>query len=359
MKHARTRGRAVATLAGCSLVSRMTDAPLRVAFVGGVPPTLGGGGLETQLEQTMEALERRGVEAFHAGRELAARPFDVLHAIGAEPDVCQWLGHWRRNPAPLVVSPVLVVPPGRERLEVAVARVPLRSYGPHARAQLLRRSDLAIAQTEHERALLRRLGARRITVIPNGVAPAPAAPAPDGAPAAPYVLLLGTVNARKRQAQTVAALPGIDIVVAGGFDGTPQERAAFERAVAASGATWLGEVSDPGAVRALLRGARALVHLSAAEGQSLAVLEALSEGTPVIVSPLPANRELRERYPEHVVLADGPDAVPAALTALGDVVRATPVVPTWDDVAAELEVAYRGVCRSTIAPTSAPAGSVP
>ena len=96
-------------------------------------------------------------------------------------------------------------------------------------------------------------------------------------------------------------------------------------------------------MRALLRGARALVHLSSAEGQSLAVLEALSEGTPVIVSPLPANRELRERYPEHVVLADGPDAVPAALAALGDVERATPDVPTWDDVAAELEAAYRGL----------------
>jgi glycosyltransferase involved in cell wall biosynthesis len=321
----------------------MTEAPLRVAFVGGVPPTLGGGGLETQLEQTMAALRRRDVEVFHAGREAAARPFDVLHAIGAEPDVCQWLDHWRRNPAPLVVSPVLVVPPGRERLELAVARVPLRSFGPRARAQLLRRSDLAIAQTRHESGLLRRLGARRVTVIPNGVAPAPPAPAPDGTPATPYVLLLGTVNARKRQAQTIAALPGIDIVIAGGFDGTPQERTAFEQAVAASRTTWLGEVSSPGAVRALLRGARALVHLSSAEGQSLAVLEALSEGTPVIVSPLPANRELRERHPEHVVLADGPDAVPAALASLDGVPRAGLAIPTWDDVAAELEVAYRGV----------------
>ena len=322
----------------------MTEVPLRIALVGGVPPTLGGGGLETQLEQTMAALQRRGIEAFHAAREAAPRPFDVLHAIGAEPDVCQWLDHWRRNPAPLVVSPVLVVPPGRERLELAVARLPVRSFGPHARTQLLRRSDLAIAQTQHESGLLRRLGARRVTVIPNGVAPVPAAPAPDGTPETPYVLLLGTVNARKRQAKTVAALQGIDIVVAGGFDGTPRERAAFEQAVAASRTTWLGEVSDPGAVRALLRGASALVHLSSAEGQSLAVLEALSEGTPVIVSPLPANRELRERHPEHVVLADGPEAVPAALAALrGVTTRATPAIPTWDDVAAELEVAYRGV----------------
>ena len=326
-----------------SLPIRMTEAPLRVALVGGVPPTLGGGGLETQLEQTLAALQRRGIEAFHAGREPVARPFDLLHAIGAEPDVCQWLAHWRRNPAPLVVSPVLVIPPGRERLELAVGRVPLRSYGPHARAALLRRSDLAVAQTRHEAGLLRRLGAREVTIVPNGVAPVPDAPVPHGTPPAPYVVLLGTVNARKRQAQTVAALRGVTIVIAGGFEGTPQERADFERAVAAAGATWLGEVADPGAVRALLRGARALVHLSSAEGQSLAVLEALSEGTPVVVSPLPANRELRERHPAHVAFAEDPEGVAAALAHLDVADRPAPAIPTWDDVAAELEDAYRRI----------------
>jgi len=81
------------------------------------------------------------------------------------------------------------------------------------------------------------------------------------------------------------------------------------------------------------------------EGQSLAVLEALSEGTPVIVSPLPANRELHERHPEHVVFADGPEAVPAALASLTGAAVAKPAIPTWDDVAAELEVAYRSLTR--------------
>ena len=121
---------------------------------------------------------------------------------------------------------MLVVPPGRERLELAVARLPLRSFGPHARAQVLRRSDLAIAQTHHESGLLRRLGARRVTVIPNGVAPAPTAPAPDGTPATPYVLLLGTVNARSEHGPE-RALPGVD-VVAGGF--ARRRSARFERA---------------------------------------------------------------------------------------------------------------------------------
>jgi glycosyltransferase involved in cell wall biosynthesis len=322
------------------------DGPIRVALVGGVPPTLGGGGLETQVAATRAALERRGHEAFLAARQDEPRPFDVLHAIGAELDVCAWLAHWRRNPAPLVVSPVLVVAPGRERLELVAARVPLRSYGPRLRADLLRRADLAVAQTAHEEGLLRRLGARATTVVPNGVTPvAPTAP-PAGTPETPYVLMLGSVSARKRQAETVAALPaGLDVVVAGGFDGTAAERAAFERAVATTGATWLGEVRDPGAVRALLRDARALVHLSSAEGQALALLEALREGTPVIVSPLPANRELAARHPDHVRIVDGPEGVAAALAELehsGSTPKA-PAIPTWDDVAVRLEEHYRAV----------------
>jgi glycosyltransferase involved in cell wall biosynthesis len=314
---------------------------LRIAFLGGVPPSLGGGGLEVQLEETRAALERQGHEAFNVAREAQPRAFDVLHAIGAEPDVWQHVSHWRRNPAPFVISPVLVVAPGRERRELLAARVPLTSFGPRMRADLLRRSDLAIAQTAHERTLLASLGARRVELVPNGVTPVAATATPPGTPAEPYVLLLGTVNARKRQAETVRALRGHHVVVAGGFDGDAAARADFERAVADAGATWLGEVRDPGAVRALLHDARALVHLSSAEGQALALLEALSEGTPVIASKLPANRELAERHPAHVRLVDAPGDLPTALASLPPKTIAAPAIPTWDDVAAQLTALYR------------------
>lgn len=323
----------------------MSAPVLRVALLGGVPASLGGGGLELQMRRTAAALERRGHDVFHVARSADARPFDVLHAFGSEPDVWQALQHWRRNPAPLVVSAVVVAAPGREeRLLRLAARVPLRSLAQRARAEVVRRADVAIALTQHEGALLRALGAQRVEVLGNGVDAQLAGEAESaGEPGVPepYVLLLGSVSARKRQADTIRALAGAPVtaVVAGGFDGSAAERAAFESAVARSGARWVGEV-PPARVRALLHRARALVHLSAAEGQSLAILEALAQNTPVIATPLPANVELAARHPAHVRLVDGLEELPAAVAGLRAPDGPAPRIPSWDDVAERLETLY-------------------
>lgn len=323
----------------------MPPGALHVAFLGGVPASLGGGGLELQMQRTAQALERRGVAVFAVAAEPAPRPFDLLHAFGSEPDVWHALHHWRRNPAPLVVSPVVVAAPGaQERLLRLSARLPLASLAPRMRSVVVRRADAVVALTDHEARVLRALGAEHLEVVPNAVDPAgPDAPLSAGLPA-DYVLLLGAVSARKRQADTVRALgaAGLTAVIAGGFDGTPAERAQFETAVARAGAHWTGEV-EPAVARTLLRHARALVHLSRAEGQSLAVVEALAEGTPVIATPLPANAELAARYPAHVRLVDGPGEVAAAVTSLPREPGAPPSIPTWDDVAGALEGVYRAV----------------
>ena len=326
--------------------------PVTIAFAGGIPPSLGGGGLELQMEHTAGALGRAGYDVFHVAREDAPREFDVLHAFGTEPDVWHLLRHWRRSPAPLVVSPVLVVPPDAEGKLRRVSRVPVPDLAPRMRVDVLRRAAAVIALTEHERDLLTRLAGSDgppVEVIGNGVDPDPGgSPAPVDVPER-YVLLLGTVSARKRQRATVEALgrAGVSVVIAGGFEGDAGERRDWEVTVEAAGARWLGEVTSPGQVRALLRGATALVHLSEAEGQSLALLEALAEGTPVIASPLPANRELAERHPRHVRLADGPDAVAPAVTALGGERLEPAPVPTWDDVAARLAEVYERVLGAT------------
>jgi glycosyltransferase involved in cell wall biosynthesis len=309
---------------------------MRIALLGGVPPSLGGGGLEVQMQRTAAALAGRGHEVVRVEREPAAS-WDVLHAFGAEGNVQFCLEHWSRNRTPLVISPVLVVSPGRdERLLKAMSRVPAVATGAGLRRKALRRADVLVAITAYEREVLRAVaGDMAIEVVPNGADPVEPAPA-DREPG--YALLLGTVSERKRQREVVPALDG-PVLVAGSFQGSEAEREAFARV---AGDAWLGEVRDPARVARLQRDAAALVHVSRAEVQSLAVLETLAQGTPVVLSDIPSHRELAEAHPGWVRLVGSLEEIGPALAALRAAPPAGPAprLPTWDDVAARLEAVY-------------------
>ena len=318
---------------------------MRIGLLGGVPAAMGGGGLEVQIASTAAALSRRGHEVVHVERADADVRWDVLHAIGAEAGV-QWaLEHWTRNRSPLVVSPVLVVSPGwQERLTVATSRLPALADTARGRRRLMQQADAVVAITEYERDVIHRITKGSVTavVIPNGVdvvAPADDSPVDQ----AGFLLMLGTVSARKRQAKVLSAAGrGQAIVVVGPFAGGARERARWDAVVASAGATWLGELRDPATVARLIADAAALVHLSRAEVQSLAVLEALALGTPAVLSDIPSHRELADRYPGWIALASGADDIPQALSTLRPG-PTPPAIPGWDDVAARLEAVYAGV----------------
>ena len=326
---------------------------MRIGFLGRIPPPLGGAGLERQMSLTAAALRRRGHDVFHVEEGVEDDRFDVLHAFGSEPAVWHHLRHWRRNPAPLVVTSVLVTSPGaRERMLRLSARVPGVMGGGRMRAEVLRRASAVVAGTEYERDLVTgSFGAdpRRTVVIGNGAEPVEPGPLPDGVPASGYALLLGSVSPRKRQLPVMHALAAsTPVVIAGAFDGDDSGRREWEAAVRAAGATWFGHVGDAARLAALQRSAGALVHMSKAEVESLAVLECLAQGTPAVLSDIPSHRALERRYPGFVELAGDMASLTAAFERARAKRPATPAaVPSWDDVAGELEALYRRVLEDS------------
>lgn len=322
---------------------------IRVGVLGGVPPALGGGGLERQIDRTVSGLVAAGHTVTRIAQDGPGTRYDVVHAFGSEGDVQHLLAHWTQARAPLVMTPVLSTSPGRtERALQLASRWPAPVTYAALRRRALRRADALIAITDYERGVLRRLVGPGpvIEVIPNGVDPHVARPVDDLPPG--YVLLLGLVSELKGQQDVIETLSGaVPVVVAGGFSGTAAAEARWRAAVARTGTTWLGHVADAGRVADLVAGASALVHLSRQEVQSLAVLEALAAATPVIASDLPSHRELAAEHPGWVTIVDGPDELRAAAGRLGAPPPPTrPAVPTWSRVAARVAGVYERVLSS-------------
>ncbi|MCJ2188342.1 glycosyltransferase family 4 protein [Novosphingobium beihaiensis] len=144
--------------------------------------------------------------------------------------------------------------------------------------------------------------------------PAPPEAASDGRP---YFVCLGTIEPRKNHLlllnlwrHMVQSLPPQDMprLVIIGRRGWENEQVVdmLERCPALTGhVEELGGCPDA-RLSALLRGARALVMPSFAEGYGMPVAEALSLGVPAICSDLPALREVGGTAPDYLDPLDGP-----------------------------------------------------
>ena len=153
-----------------------------------------------------------------------------------------------------------------------------------------------------------------VLVVPLGVATAPP-PAGAEPPRVPYFVSLGTIEPRKNHlmllhawrhlVQDGGAVPRLYVIGRRGWENEMivdlLERCAPIR-------PFVHEYNDlpDGAVRALLRGARALLMPSFAEGYGLPLAEAMAEGVPVLCSDLPAHRETGGDVVEYLDPLDGP-----------------------------------------------------
>ena len=155
----------------------------------------------------------------------------------------------------------------------------------------------------------------RVALLGTHGDPSPASPV--AVSAEPYFICVGTIEPRKNHLLLLnlwramadklpgGAIPRLIIVGRRGWE-NEQVIDMFERCIALRGhVEELNGCSDQ-RMQMLLRGARALLLPSFAEGYGMPVAEALAAGTPVICSDLPALREAGGDVPDFLDPLDGP-----------------------------------------------------
>ena len=179
----------------------------------------------------------------------------------------------------------------------------------------------------------------KIAVTPHGVDPAFG---PGDGRAGSYVLFVGAIQPRKDPlaAAAAAAAAGLPLVVAG-----PRKDEGLARELERRGADLRGYL-DKRELADVYRGAACLLLPSRFEGFGLPVLEAMASGTPVVLAPEPAMREVAG---DAALYAEGPalaDAVRRAVAererfAAAGIERARRF--SWEETARRTVDVYRAV----------------
>ncbi len=349
--------------------------PLRVAL-DVTPELIGSTGVARYARELRRALEGRTdckVVPFAIGRRSQAVPTGVRH-VRVPQRVVQ--GLWRSVGVPraeqitgqvdVTHSLDLVPPPTRAALVVTVhdlvtSELPAlhtsRSRQTQHRQMLALARTAAVLTVSHATAQAlvdHGVDETLIHVTPNGLSRLPPALAPP-VPPDPFVLVVGTLEPRKGheillRAIAQAGLEQLRLVFAGPPAGRSSDLHVLARTLGlGERLTILGEVDDA-VLAGLYRDALALCMPSFGEGFGLPVLEAMSFGTPVIASDLPA---LREVAGDAAVFAS-PGDIGALARALRRVVAdqdlrerlarqgtARAALFTWDATAEKTVQAYR------------------
>jgi glycosyltransferase involved in cell wall biosynthesis len=207
-----------------------------------------------------------------------------------------------------------------------------------------------------------------VTVIPNGIGDlqrpqSDAIPQRHGLSRGRYFLTVARIDPQKSQLDLIEAYrrleaPGWSLALAGAADyASDYSRAVAQAAQRTPGVVMLGHQNEA-ALAELYTHAGAFVLPSRQEGQPIAVIEALGYGCPLILSDIPAHRELGIRAAQNFRPGDVDELTARLLTAFRDPssYRLRPAEREeillrhdWRTIASQTLAVYRSACPGEVA----------
>jgi len=220
--------------------------------------------------------------------------------------------------------------------------------------QVILADHVITVSRKYRRDLSVRYGLKSVSFIPNGMDDAEVTDAARrywtelGLAGKRYVLSVGRLTVDKGYADIIAAMerlgrPDVELVIVGGPDGTNFHE--HLKAIGGRKTHILGRL-DRRLLSLLYKHCSAYVCASAHEGLSNSILEAIAFGSPLVVSDIPANREMS--LAEHCYFRRGDIGalarkIAATLTSPADFIVDRRSFVRWNEVFKQTERVYKRI----------------
>src|SRR5581483_7622993 len=308
---------------------------------------------------TKAALESLGITVEHLRWWDGSQRGDLIHFFGRPSGQYVDLAHGKGMR--VVISDLLTGAAARsagalaaQRFAIVVAkRVLPHSFCARMNWESFVKADAVIALTSWEAELVQRLfraPARRVHIVPNGVAREFLGSSDEQIAREDYLVCTATIAERKRALELARAAvrAGTPLWIIGrAYDeGDPYARrfSAFAREHR-DVVRYEGAVEDRQLLAQIYAEARGFVLLSTMESLSLSALEAAACGCPLLLSDLPWARTTFDTAARYCPIA-GPAVTAPILRAFYDAAPGLPRPPrpaSWEDVARKLTSIYEEV----------------
>jgi len=333
---------------------------MKIAFDCHVPFCFAHGGVQIQVEQTMAALKRQGVEVCPLPWWDDSVSPDLIHFFGKP--TLSYARLVKQKKIRLVVADLLTSQGSRsawQRLPFSILCLLDRLVGGRLRQKLgwsvYDLADACICLTSWEASLIRNMyGARhaRIEIVPNGVEQIFLED--RGNPVrGDHLVTTVTITPRKRVVEMVraAALARVKLRVIGKPYHTQDPYYLLFLGALQEARPWVeyvGPIEDRAVLAGEYRKAAGFVLLSAMESQSLSALEAAACGCPLLLSDLPWAKVSFGTQASYAPVASPAITAPFLKKFYESIDNAPRVqkVLSWREVAEQLKGIYREAMTS-------------